>query len=305
MFYNICTNEIEDFFNGKEDLKNGILRTPIDPYVSFSEDPLRILRCLRFGSRFGFKYDENIFPAIKSSIEVYLHKVTAERAAVEVQKALEGHDPIRYIREIIDSGFFNNVFDRNNEICLDCEDVFSRVSFVVPKLSDSYRFATILAAIYAPDFGKGWVDSKKYGKKVDHIERDIARILRMQSSYANEAKLLLAVAKNFASIEKIDKLSVGHAIRNSGELWRHGVCLVFDERKYNFIQEKVIPYAMENNLCNVWQMKPLMDGNQLSSLHGVKGVQLKKIMEEMIDWQIENIDSSVDDYILYVNMKSC
>ena len=188
---------------------------------------------------------------------------------------------------------------------MDCEETFSRLSFVVPRLSQLYHFATILAAIYAPDYGKGWVDSKKYGKKVDHIERDIARILRMQNSLAHDARDLLSAAHNLSLIKSLDKLSVGQAIRNSGEVWQFSICLVFDEEKYNFIKEKVIPFAKENGLSDVWKMKPLMDGNQLSSLHNIKGPKIKKIMEEMINWQIQNIGATVDDYIAYIkNLQS-
>lgn len=59
MFYNINISTIEDFTgHGAEDLEKGILRAPIDPVIMFLQDPLRILRAIRFASKYGFKLDD-------------------------------------------------------------------------------------------------------------------------------------------------------------------------------------------------------------------------------------------------------
>jgi tRNA nucleotidyltransferase (CCA-adding enzyme) len=61
LFYNIKTNNIEDFCgNGFSDLKNSFIRTPIEPYITFHDDPLRILRVVRFAVRFQFLIDKDI-----------------------------------------------------------------------------------------------------------------------------------------------------------------------------------------------------------------------------------------------------
>jgi tRNA nucleotidyltransferase (CCA-adding enzyme) len=53
MFYNINTQEIEDFTGkGLDDLKNGTIRTPLEPFQTFIDDPLRVLRTIRFANRF-------------------------------------------------------------------------------------------------------------------------------------------------------------------------------------------------------------------------------------------------------------
>ena len=46
---------IERWSQGLDDLKNGIIRTPLPPKQTFLDDPLRVIRCVRFASRFGFK----------------------------------------------------------------------------------------------------------------------------------------------------------------------------------------------------------------------------------------------------------
>lgn len=66
MFYNLHTNEIEDWTKkGLEDLKYGIARTPLEPEKTYTDDPLRILRTIRFASRFDLTIDETIEAALK------------------------------------------------------------------------------------------------------------------------------------------------------------------------------------------------------------------------------------------------
>ncbi|KAG8781294.1 CCA tRNA nucleotidyltransferase, mitochondrial [Serendipita sp. 398] len=66
MFYNVHSRAIEDLTGkGIEDLKSGRIRTPLDPKTTFEDDPLRILRCVRFASRLGFDVDESISIAAK------------------------------------------------------------------------------------------------------------------------------------------------------------------------------------------------------------------------------------------------
>jgi Poly A polymerase head domain len=61
MFYNISTESVEDLTGmGLVDLQNGIIRTPLDPDTTFDDDPLRVLRAVRFAARFDFTLDENL-----------------------------------------------------------------------------------------------------------------------------------------------------------------------------------------------------------------------------------------------------
>lgn len=65
LFYNLHTGSVEDFTGkGVDDLRNGIIRTPLDPLMTFKDDPLRVLRAVRFSARLNFK----IIPEVKSAI---------------------------------------------------------------------------------------------------------------------------------------------------------------------------------------------------------------------------------------------
>ncbi len=84
--------QLVDPFNGEEDLQNGIIRTPLDPDITFSDDPLRMLRAIRFATRFNFKIDEDTLNGIiknKDRIEI----VSGERIVDELNKMMMSERP--------------------------------------------------------------------------------------------------------------------------------------------------------------------------------------------------------------------
>lgn len=96
LFFNINTGKIEDFTGkGIDDLKNGIIRTPLDPLQTFTDDPLRALRAIRFASRYGFKLDPALIEAAKTPEvkEALRNKISRERIAEELRGMLKGPNP--------------------------------------------------------------------------------------------------------------------------------------------------------------------------------------------------------------------
>lgn len=96
LFYNIGTGEIEDFTQkGLKDLELGILRTPMEPKKTFLDDPLRILRLIRFASKFNFSIDNLSFLAMKDNDinNAFLKKISRERIGIEFEKILLSDNP--------------------------------------------------------------------------------------------------------------------------------------------------------------------------------------------------------------------
>ncbi len=81
-----------DPFNGIEDLKNGLLKTPLDPIKTYSDDPLRMMRAIRFASQFNFQIDKASFQAISSQKE-RIHIISKERINVELEKIMLSPKP--------------------------------------------------------------------------------------------------------------------------------------------------------------------------------------------------------------------
>ena len=92
LYRNIRTGEILDMTGrGIHDIREGVIRTPLDPYETFDDDPVRILRCLRFAARFGWKIEESTMEALKASVE-RLSIVSRERWSAEFRKMLFGRN---------------------------------------------------------------------------------------------------------------------------------------------------------------------------------------------------------------------
>ncbi len=83
-----------DPFNGLEDLHNGIIRTPLDPHVTFSDDPLRMLRAIRFATRLNFKIETKCLEALKNQSE-RLEIISRERISDELNKIILTESPSR------------------------------------------------------------------------------------------------------------------------------------------------------------------------------------------------------------------
>ncbi|MDE5849564.1 MAG: hypothetical protein K2H38_05435 [Muribaculaceae bacterium] len=92
LYRSIKTGEILDMTGrGVHDIREGVIRTPMDPYETFDDDPVRILRCLRFAARFGWKIDEATMEALKESVD-RLAIVSRERWCAEFKKMLFGRN---------------------------------------------------------------------------------------------------------------------------------------------------------------------------------------------------------------------
>ena len=95
----ICLNkerfgELVDPFNGLDDMWDGIIRTPLNPDITFSDDPLRMLRCIRFATRLKFYIDDETFSALERNAE-RIKIISAERINEELNKILMTNTPSR------------------------------------------------------------------------------------------------------------------------------------------------------------------------------------------------------------------
>ena len=83
---------IIDPFNGMQDLQDRIIRTPLDPDVTYSDDPLRMIRAIRFATQLGFSIEKNSFESIKHNAG-RISIVSQERITDELQKIMAAEKP--------------------------------------------------------------------------------------------------------------------------------------------------------------------------------------------------------------------
>ena len=93
----ICLNkdrfgELVDPFNGLADLEDGIIATPLEPDITFSDDPLRMMRCIRFATQLNFQVEDETFVALERMAD-RIKIVSGERIAVELNKIMMAKHP--------------------------------------------------------------------------------------------------------------------------------------------------------------------------------------------------------------------
>ena len=95
--------ELIDPFNGREDMQNKILRTPLEPAQTYSDDPLRMMRAIRFASVLHFEIEKNSLEAIKQEAE-RIKIVSMERIMVEFNKIMLSQKPSVGLRLMEETG---------------------------------------------------------------------------------------------------------------------------------------------------------------------------------------------------------
>ncbi|HMC98536.1 MAG TPA: HD domain-containing protein, partial [Ferruginibacter sp.] len=164
--------ELVDPFNGIADLRAGIIQTPLEPEQTFSDDPLRMMRAIRFASQLGFTIADKTFNAIKQEKE-RIKIVSGERIADELNKTLLSQKPSIGFDLLYKSGLLKIIFPQMVDLAgaeyidgMGHKDNFYHTLQVVDNISANtndlwLRWAAVLHDIAKPatkkfEEGHGW-----------------------------------------------------------------------------------------------------------------------------------------------------
>jgi len=101
--------ELLDPFEGIKDLENKLIRTPLDPEITFSDDPLRMMRAIRFASQLNFNIDQTALHAIKTQKQ-RISIVSKERITDEMNKIILSKKPSVGFKYLFDTGLLHIIF---------------------------------------------------------------------------------------------------------------------------------------------------------------------------------------------------
>ncbi|KAJ8611706.1 hypothetical protein MRB53_037817 [Persea americana] len=326
MFYNIQTGLVEDFTGrGFEDLRSGIIRTPLEPYQTFKDDPLRVLRLIRFASRLEYDIEPRAREfmgneEIKAALRA---KISRERVGVEIEKTLK--DPTTthsYTPDTMQWPFtyeFTATFLNGNVL----PDVAGSLA-----PDDEARYLVWVLTAMAPFDDAPVLEPVKPGGKLPSPMIVIAAREGIRASN-KVADLLLAAHKNHEDIIavkdaflKAAKSSIasrsepdvtgrdtlGMAIRRWGATWRLQCVFALllevtrlsrDDRQGRlklFAYAHFISKLQQEDLMDAYDFKTLIDGKALAKALDVRpGPWMKEALEVVMAWQLRNPGSNDSD----------
>ncbi|MEX0723034.1 MAG: HD domain-containing protein [Gracilimonas sp.] len=104
-----------DPFGGMEDLENKVIKTPIDPHQTFDDDPLRMMRAIRFASQLDFRIEEKTFDAITDMAE-RINIISKERIIDELNKIIMSDNPTLGFTMLFKTGLLKEFFPEMHEL---------------------------------------------------------------------------------------------------------------------------------------------------------------------------------------------
>ncbi|XP_076883179.1 tRNA nucleotidyltransferase cca2-like [Bidens hawaiensis] len=217
LFYNINTSKVEDFTSrGLQDLKSGKIVTPLPPKETFLDDPLRVLRAIRFSARFEFEMVEELKVAaadndVKSAIG---DKISRERIGHEIDLMVSGNQPVKAMARISELGLFWVVFtipknceplvlEDHDKICVGYMDAaWKLLQEVGCVFSDKQRRLYLYASLFIPFRKTVYVDNKK--KTVPVVNHVFRSSLKLKASDADDVMRLHNAVEKFLLLIPFD-----------------------------------------------------------------------------------------------------
>eukprot|EP00850_Spirogloea_muscicola_P011971 SM000076S21792 [mRNA] locus=s76:203603:208691:- [translate_table: standard] len=224
LFYNINTGNVEDLTQkGIQDLQDGRIRTPMPPRSTFLDDPLRVLRAICFGARFGFQLDEKLKQAaqLPEVREALAFKISRGRIGKEIDLMLRGKNPAAAMFHLADLGLFESVFAIPGaqrftpQYGRQCSVMLSEVAHVLeiwPPCSSlearsesvawpDERMQCLLAGLFLPLRHTQTADKK--GKMIPVSVTSIREALKAKTKDADVVSALHSKAEEFQSVSQL------------------------------------------------------------------------------------------------------
>ena len=188
LYYNISKNELVDVCGHSiEDIKNKVINTPCDPNLTYQDDPVRILRCIRFATIYNWNIKPHVYQALKDNIN-RLSIVTDERMTSEFDKIISSDNYAKGLLMLEDIGALKYILSPFGYI----KNKFHYPQFyevqyhimVSPLLKHKYTRIAMLLYPY-PQYAELILSNRKYSK--DDIHR-ITNIIKLTNKFLPEFK---------------------------------------------------------------------------------------------------------------------
>lgn len=230
----ICLNrdsfgQLIDRFDGLDDMEDGLIRTPLDPDITFSDDPLRMMRAIRFATQLNFQIDEETFEALERNRE-RIKIISQERIIDELNKIMKAPHPSKGWVELSRCGLLPLIFPE-----LAALEGVDTVNGRAHK-DNFYHTMEVLENVVSSQLASQSAESKD-----DDVQPDNSDALPVNSDALpakdDEQKAMGVLYLRWAALLH----DIG---KPRSKRWENGVGWTF--HNHNFIGEKMIPNIFRN-----------------------------------------------------------
>lgn len=333
---NISTGIVFDPYDGLEDLQNKIIRTPLNPDITFSDDPLRMMRAIRFATQLGFNIEAKTSEAIKTNSE-RLKIVSNERISDELNKTILAKNPGYGLKLMHECGLLSIILPELEELKgvetiggLSHKDNMYHTIQVLDNISSMTDNLWLRWAAIMHDIGKsrtkkfvekeGWTFHgheivganmvfpifKRLRLPLDHKLKYVQKLVRMHlrpMALVNEIVTDSAVRRLlFDAGDEIDDLML---LAKADITSKNNEKIVTFKENYNLVIQKLKEVEEKDKLRN-WQ--PPIDGEFIMKIFGLEpgrsvGIIKTEIREAILDGIIENNFESAYNFMIIVGEK--